>query len=139
MLTPSTELDITKFQGGIHPKKSILVQVPYHLTNSTSSLSRSFTLHCLIIPSTFCTNPLEEPSLRSFRSSWLEALGDLARYRMAAAAMVTNNQLKGPALTTDAVSRAVADMEPEKHLGKSSPWYSFIAQLPNISLPLPPP
>lgn len=46
--------------------------------------------------------------MRSFRSSWLEALGDLARYRMAAAAMVTNNQLKGPALTTDAVSKAAA-------------------------------
>ncbi|KAG0702688.1 kinase-like domain-containing protein [Suillus ampliporus] len=37
---------------------------------------------------------------------WLEALGDLARYHMAMAAMVTNNQLKGLALTTDAVSKA---------------------------------
>jgi hypothetical protein len=60
--------------------------------------------------------------LRSFRSSWLEALGDLVHYHMATAAMVTNNQLKGPALTTDAVSKAVAHMEPEKRLGKSSPW-----------------
>ncbi|KAG1760459.1 hypothetical protein EDD22DRAFT_954922 [Suillus occidentalis] len=66
MLTCSTELDITKFQGGIRPRKSILIQVPYHLTNSTSSSSCSSTLHCLIIPSTFCTNPLEELSLRSF-------------------------------------------------------------------------
>jgi hypothetical protein len=57
---------------------------------------------------TFYTGLLEEPTLRSFRSGWLEALGDLARYRMAVAAMVTNNQLKGSALTTDAVSKAAA-------------------------------
>ncbi|KAG1767935.1 hypothetical protein EDD22DRAFT_844269 [Suillus occidentalis] len=116
MLTHSTELDITKFQGGIHPRKSILVQVLYHLTNSASSSSHSFTLHCFIIPSTFCTNPLEESSLCSFRSGWLKALGNLMRYRMATAVMVTNNQLKGLALTTDAVSKAVMDMEPEKRL-----------------------
>ncbi|OJA21630.1 hypothetical protein AZE42_09745 [Rhizopogon vesiculosus] len=60
---------------------------------------------------TFYTGLLEEPSLRSFRSGWLEALGDLARYRMAVAAMVTNNQLKGSALTTDAVSKAAAASE----------------------------
>jgi hypothetical protein len=29
---------------------------------------------------TFYTGLLEEPTLRSFRSGWLEALGDLARY-----------------------------------------------------------
>lgn len=71
---------------------------------------------------TFYTGLLEEPSLRSFRSGWLEALGDLARYRMAVAAMVTNNQLKGPALTTDAVSKAAAasaDGEPVTAKSKS--------------------
>ena len=57
---------------------------------------------------TFYTGLLEEPSLKSFRSGWLEALGDLARYRMAVAAMVTSNQLSGAALTTDAVSKANA-------------------------------
>jgi hypothetical protein len=31
---------------------------------------------------------LEEPTLSGFKSGWLEALGDLARYRMAVAAMV---------------------------------------------------
>jgi len=40
-----------------------------------------------------------------FRSGWLEALGDLARYHMAVTAMVTNNELKGSSLTTDAVSK----------------------------------
>jgi hypothetical protein len=71
---------------------------------------------------TFYTGLLEEPSLRSFRSGWLEALGDLARYRMAVAAMVTNNQSKGPALTTDAVSKAAAasaDGEPVTAKSKS--------------------
>lgn len=71
---------------------------------------------------TFYTGLLEEPTLRSFRSGWLEALGDLARYRMAVAAMVTNNQLKGPALTTDAVSKATAasaDDEPVRVKSKS--------------------
>ncbi|KIJ69496.1 hypothetical protein HYDPIDRAFT_79483 [Hydnomerulius pinastri MD-312] len=57
---------------------------------------------------TFYTGLLEEPSLRAFRAGWLEALGDLARYRMAVAAMVTNSQLSGAALTTDAVSQAAA-------------------------------
>ncbi|KAF9228014.1 hypothetical protein BS17DRAFT_747074 [Gyrodon lividus] len=57
---------------------------------------------------TFYTGLLEEPSLTTFRAGWLEALGDLARYRMAVAAMVTNSQLSGNALTTDAVSQATA-------------------------------
>ncbi|KAF8437718.1 hypothetical protein L210DRAFT_3647385 [Boletus edulis BED1] len=55
---------------------------------------------------TFYTGLLEEPTLKSFRAGWLEALGDLARYRMAVAAMVTSNQLSGSALTVDAVSQA---------------------------------
>ncbi|KAG5639579.1 hypothetical protein H0H81_010781 [Sphagnurus paluster] len=37
---------------------------------------------------TFYTGLLEEPMLAGFKSGWLEALGDLARYRMAVAAMV---------------------------------------------------
>ncbi|KAJ3496287.1 hypothetical protein NLJ89_g10508 [Agrocybe chaxingu] len=37
---------------------------------------------------TFYTGLLEEPTLNSFKLGWLETLGDLARYRMAVAAMV---------------------------------------------------
>ncbi|KAG6372133.1 hypothetical protein JVT61DRAFT_7917 [Boletus reticuloceps] len=37
---------------------------------------------------TFYTGLLEEPTLKSFRAGWLEALG-VARYRMAVAAMIT--------------------------------------------------
>ena len=57
---------------------------------------------------TFYTGLLEEPTLSSFKGGWLEALGDLARYRMAVAAMVTGNMGNGLALTADAVSRAAA-------------------------------
>jgi hypothetical protein len=41
---------------------------------------------------TFYTGLLEEQTLRTFRAGWLEALGDLACYRMAVAAMVTGTQ-----------------------------------------------
>ncbi|KAG6840703.1 hypothetical protein C0991_004947 [Blastosporella zonata] len=44
---------------------------------------------------TFYTGLLEEPTLATFKSGWLEALGDLARYRMAVAAIVS-----GPESTT---------------------------------------
>lgn len=57
---------------------------------------------------TFYTGLLEEPYLKTFRAGWIEALGDLARYRWAVAAMVTSNKLSGIALTTDAISQANA-------------------------------
>ncbi|KAJ7602470.1 hypothetical protein FB45DRAFT_1072964 [Roridomyces roridus] len=56
---------------------------------------------------TFYTGLLEEPALSPFKSGWLEALGDLARYKMAVAAMVIGGSDKGAALTRDAVSAAV--------------------------------
>ena len=57
---------------------------------------------------TFYTGLLEEPTLNIFKAAWLEALGDLARYRMAVAAMV-NSGMGGPGnLTTQAVSEASA-------------------------------
>jgi len=47
---------------------------------------------------------LEEPSLKTFRNGWLEALGDLARYRMVVAAMVSRPKSGGEALTAAALS-----------------------------------
>ena len=38
----------------------------------------------------FYTNLLEEPCLSPFKASWIEALGDLARYRMAVASIESN-------------------------------------------------
>jgi hypothetical protein len=55
---------------------------------------------------TFYTGLLEEPTLNSFKSGWLEALGDLARYRMAVAAMVHGGVSGQGGLTTQAVSEA---------------------------------
>ncbi|KAF9466407.1 hypothetical protein BDZ94DRAFT_220383 [Collybia nuda] len=68
---------------------------------------------------TFYTGLLEEPTLSGFKSGWLEALGDLARYRMAVAAMV-GGSTSGPAnaakkaLTVKAVHDAVADQNGEE-------------------------
>jgi len=59
----------------------------------------------------FYTGLLEEPILSSFRSGWLEALGDLARYRMAVAAMVGGGVGAGGLggrLTNQAVSEATS-------------------------------
>ena len=55
----------------------------------------------------FYTGLLEEPTLVSFKSGWLEALGDLAWYRMAVAAMVNGSGQGG--LTIKAVSEAAAE------------------------------
>ncbi|KAF5330656.1 hypothetical protein D9619_005946 [Psilocybe cf. subviscida] len=52
----------------------------------------------------FYTGLLEEQTLSSFKSGWLEALGDLARYRMAVAAMVNGGLSSQSGLTSKAVS-----------------------------------
>ncbi|KAJ7109155.1 hypothetical protein C8R44DRAFT_277493 [Mycena epipterygia] len=61
---------------------------------------------------TFYTGLLEEPTLNPFKSGWLEALGDLARYKMAVAAMVVGGADSGIALTADAVSAAGTSADP---------------------------
>ncbi|RXW24170.1 hypothetical protein EST38_g1674 [Candolleomyces aberdarensis] len=58
---------------------------------------------------TFYTGLLEEPSLASFKSSWLEALGDLARYKMAVSAMVNSGMGGQGGLTTKAVTEAAEE------------------------------
>ncbi|KAF8964027.1 hypothetical protein BDZ97DRAFT_1904591 [Flammula alnicola] len=63
---------------------------------------------------TFYTGLLEEPTLNSFKSGWLEALGDLARYRMAVAAMVNGGVGGQGGLTAKAVSEAAAETSASK-------------------------
>jgi protein SMG6 len=58
----------------------------------------------------FYTGLLEDPTLVSFKSGWLEALGDLAWYRMAVAAMVNDTGRGQGSLTIKAVSEAAADL-----------------------------
>ena len=68
----------------------------------------------------YYTGLLKEQTLRTFRAGWLEALGDLARYRMAVAAMVTGTQGPGPEqLTTTAIS-TVLSRSPNPSLPPSS-------------------
>lgn len=55
---------------------------------------------------TFYTGLLEEPTLNPFKAGWLEALGDLARYRMAVAAMVNGGIGGQGGLTQKAVIEA---------------------------------
>ena len=56
---------------------------------------------------TFYSCLFEEESLSAYRSSWVESLGDLARYRMAISELVTS-KASSASLTQSAVSR-VAD------------------------------
>ena len=65
-------------------------------------------LDCIYVTYNFYTGLLDEPSHKSFRIGWLEALGDPARYRMAITAMVTSNQLTSHTLATGALSQANA-------------------------------
>ena len=60
---------------------------------------------------TFYTGLLEEPSLVSFKSGWLEALGDLARYRMAVAAMVSGGVGSSEGLTMQQLSQVMGGSE----------------------------
>jgi hypothetical protein len=69
---------------------------------------------------TFYTGLLEEQTLRTFRAGWLEALGDLACYRMAIAAMVTGSQAPGPEELTAAAVSAVLSASPPPSVPPSS-------------------
>ncbi|KAI0262907.1 hypothetical protein BC834DRAFT_889594 [Gloeopeniophorella convolvens] len=56
---------------------------------------------------TFYTALLEREPLLGFRSGWLEALGDLARYRMAIAAMIPAPAQPSSTLTVAAINSAL--------------------------------
>jgi len=58
----------------------------------------------------FYTGLLEDPTLVSFKSGWLEALGDLAWYRMPVAAMVNASGRGQGSVTIMTVSEAAADL-----------------------------
>jgi protein SMG6 len=58
----------------------------------------------------FYTGLLEDPTLVFFKSGWLEALGDLAWYRMSVAAMVNDGSRGQGSLTIKTVSEAAADL-----------------------------
>jgi hypothetical protein len=70
---------------------------------------------------TFYTGLLEEPTLDSFKSGWLEALGDLARYRMAVAAMVHGGVGGQGGLTTKAVTEVTIETAKKEAVGDDGP------------------
>ncbi|KAI0078154.1 hypothetical protein K474DRAFT_1706708 [Panus rudis PR-1116 ss-1] len=57
---------------------------------------------------TFYTCLLEERNLSTFRGAWVEALGDLARYRMAVSAMVENVSQSSPTAIPATISTLTA-------------------------------
>jgi protein SMG6 len=57
----------------------------------------------------FYAGLVEEHTLDVFRQSWLECLGDLARYRMTVAAMANNMYYEPSALTSAALHAASED------------------------------
>ena len=63
-----------------------------HRTSFTSLLALEHLQGFIYYAYTFYTGLLEEQSQQMFHAGWLEGLGDLARYRMAVAAMVTGMQ-----------------------------------------------
>ncbi|KAJ7752078.1 hypothetical protein B0H16DRAFT_1887390 [Mycena metata] len=79
----------------------------------TSALALEHLQDFIYYAYTFYTGLLEEPTLNPFKSGWLEALGDLARYKMAVAAMVVGGADSGSALTADAVSAAGTSADPK--------------------------
>lgn len=75
---------------------------------TTSSLALEHLQDFIYYAYKFYTGLLEEPALESFKSGWLEALGDLARYRMAVSGHVAKAVHRGSLLTANAVSYAAA-------------------------------
>jgi hypothetical protein len=95
-----------------HPHRHMSTPRPLHLpyptlrrASFTSVLALEHLQDFIYHAYTFYSGLLEEQTLRTFHVGWLEALGDLARCRMAITAMVTGTQAAGPeALTMAAVS-----------------------------------
>lgn len=83
----------------IPTKYNIIIRLWTHAFNRPLEALRRASFHSvialehlqafIIYAYTFYSMLLEEQTLESFKAGWLEALGDLARYRMAIAAMTT--------------------------------------------------
>ena len=112
-----------------HPHRHMSTPRPLHLpyptlrrASFTSVLALEHLQDFIYHAYTFYSGLLEEQTLRIFRTGWLEALGDLARYRIAITAMVTGTQVAGPeALTTAAVSAVLSTSPPPSVPPSSAP------------------
>ncbi|TIB71831.1 hypothetical protein E3Q23_03635 [Wallemia mellicola] len=84
-----TRLWQNAFHGLLEKMRSSLN--PNNPNNTLDHLS-DFVYHAYA----FYTNLLEEPVLSPFKASWIEALGDLARYRMAVSSIESANSSNSP-------------------------------------------
>ncbi|KAL4251674.1 hypothetical protein ABKN59_003762 [Abortiporus biennis] len=108
---------------GFHQLLESLRQAAMPPTSSVVALEhlQDFIYHAY----TFYTLLLEERNLGAFRSAWLEALGDLARYRIAVSAMVDGAAASSTVLTSaTSVTRPLASAHltprPNTPLGQQS-------------------
>ncbi|KAF8638491.1 hypothetical protein AX16_010474 [Volvariella volvacea WC 439] len=83
---------------------------------------------------TFYTGLFEEPNLADFKSGWLEALGDLARYRMAVAVMVNSHSFGGNRLTAASLSE-VATQAPKPDQGGPKSVSDIVARIDDSAPP----
>ena len=84
---------------------------------------------------TFYTGLLEDPTLNSFKSGWLEALGDLAWYRMMVAAMANGDPDDQGGLTIKAVSEVTGESADTKDASAKSVSDAPAARIDDSSSP----
>ncbi|KAJ3748275.1 hypothetical protein EV360DRAFT_56930 [Lentinula raphanica] len=89
-------------------RSRISAQYTNEVQHHHAIMADRFLQEFIIYAYTFYTRLYEEEHLSDYRSNWLEALGDLARCRMAVAVMTANNNTDGLALTTENVSEVTA-------------------------------
>lgn len=82
----------------------------------TSRLALELLQEFIYYAYSFYIGLVEDPQLSSFRSGWLEALGDLARYRMIVAAMLDGAMGGNNSKLTTSALQAVNDMNRENGL-----------------------
>ena len=78
------------------------------MASSTSPVAMEMLSEFIYYAYGFYTGLLEEQLLESFKASWLEALGDLARYRMA---LASHTASASAALAESQVTSALAELE----------------------------
>ncbi|KZT11502.1 uncharacterized protein LAESUDRAFT_643103 [Laetiporus sulphureus 93-53] len=89
---------------------------------------------------TFYTGLLEERNLIEFRGWWVEALGDLARYRMATCALLEHQQRTTSSnLTVSAVAKASEQLDTPRPASPNASGSSHRAQLPHATVASPTP
>lgn len=95
---------------------------------TTSSLALEHLQDFIYYAYKFYTGLLEEPALQIFKSGWLEALGDLARYRMAVSGHVAKAMHRGSLLTASAVSDVDAAAKDASGKAKSASEKSNLSE-----------